>query len=712
MPSPETVAESLGIQAKQGRSWRCNCPVCGGHNFHVTPAKPGTLNPLVYCWNSCETDEVIQALKDRGLWTERVSGSSEKKAQSARKSPAHELSSAPQVDMTKPPDTVYTYYKPDGTPVADKGRWQAGSQKSFKWRKHGDKEWSGLPKGLKMPDLPLYHAEQLATQPEGPVYVVEGEKCVDKLALEGQLAVCVGGGSGQKDLADCFAILVERDVVLWPDNDAPGRLHMHGVAEAVEASAASLQMVVVEGAKKGDDVVDYLGNGGLLADLVQTDYSTQATVAALEGEACFQVNIPMGDGSILLEALNMVHKSHRLDCDLAVRMTVPGANHETFMSRTNLLSLSGRDTYRRSLDQMFGKEWDWTRRLNTATDLLRQAYLLADPAEWLDEVNPSPRQSRFRLAPFLPNRQPSIIFGDGEAGKTFTAYVCAVCLANGMAFLDHDPPDNRGTTVMVIDYETDRETAKRRILRLLKGFELEWPAKRLLYWPGRGISLAAQAEALKRKVKEWDVGLVIVDSAAAACGEPREESAVLAYFNALASLGTTSLTIAHVTKGQHSDKFRPFGSTFWHNMARSTWFAARGSTRDPETVQVGLVNRKMSDGARAKSVSLTMEFDDSDPLGGIKLGVGDADEVAELRNERPPPMRVMALLRTMRMAAQRGSGLSLERQLTLEEISDQCDLKPELCARVLAGLKSKGHAVDDKGNWSLPMLKQDGDEKP
>lgn len=700
LPSLETIAEALGVNSKAGRSWRCNCPVCAGHNFYVAPAKAGTLNPLVYCWNNCDSSDIIEALKERGLW-----------AQSASPGPVGIHTNggvgATKIDFSKPPDIVYTYYRPDGEPVADKGRWQTGTQKSFKWRKHGDKEWSGLPKSLKMPDMPLYHAEQLASQPDATVYVVEGEKCVDAMSRAGQLAVCVGGGAAQKDLASCFAVLAERRIVLWPDSDSPGRLHMHNVAEAVEPLASTLQMVTIDGAAKGDDAVDYLASGGSMEDLKLKDYSIQATVVALEGEACFQVNVPMGDGSIFMEAMNMVHKAHRLDCDLLVRMTVSGVSRETFTSRTNLLSLSGRETYRRSLDQMFGKEWDWTRRLNTATELLRQAYLLADPADWLDDVDSTPRQSRFQLAPFLPMRQPSIIFGDGEAGKTFTAYICAVCLAHGMAFLDFDPPEE-GTTVMVVDYETDRETAKRRIVRLLKGFGLQWPTKRLIYWPGRGISLAAQAEAIKRKVEEWNVGLVIVDSAAAACGEPREESAVLAYFNALASLGTTSLTIAHVTKGQHQDRHRPFGSTFWHNMARSTWFAARSYTGNANMVQVGLANRKMSDGARAKPVSLTMEFDDSDQLGAIKLGVGNADEVPELRNEKPPPQRIIALMQTMRQAAAREGDLTLDRQLSMEEISTHCDLKPDLCKKILAGLKSNGQMVEDKGNWSLPQVDKGG----
>jgi DNA-binding IclR family transcriptional regulator len=86
--------------------------------------------------------------------------------------------------------------------------------------------------------------------------------------------------------------------------------------------------------------------------------------------------------------------------------------------------------------------------------------------------------------------------------------------------------------------------------------------------------------------------------------------------------------------------------------------------------------------------------------------VGNADEVAELRNEKPPAQRIMALLRTMRQASDRAGDLALDRQLSTEEIAEACQLKTEQTKQILTGLAAKGQVVHDHGNWSLPLAKK------
>ena len=62
-----------------------------------------------------------------------------------------------------------------------------------------------------------------------------------------------------------------------------------------------------------------------------------------------------------------------------------------------------------------------------------------------------------------------------------------------------------------------------------------------------------------------------------ACGatNPLDPEAPGQFFAAIARIGLPSLTLAHVTGA--GDLSKPFGSVFWHNLARVTWSASRVS---------------------------------------------------------------------------------------------------------------------------------------
>lgn len=121
---------------------------------------------------------------------------------------------------------------------------------------------------------PLCGLDTLASRPDAPVLVVEGEKCraASAGALPGYVSVTWPGGSKGVRFVD-FAPLAGRDVVLWPDADdagfqamlghvdGSGLLH-DGVAQlAHRAGARSLRVVDVSPQPKGWDIADALADG-------------------------------------------------------------------------------------------------------------------------------------------------------------------------------------------------------------------------------------------------------------------------------------------------------------------------------------------------------------------------------------------------------------------------------------------------------------------
>ena len=64
--------------------------------------------------------------------------------------------------------------------------------------------------------------------------------------------------------------------------------------------------------------------------------------------------------------------------------------------------------------------------------------------------------------------------------------------------------------------------------------------------------------------------VLVVDSIVPATGgDPSDPTIPSRYFGALQRMGVPSLSLAHVTKVH--DPTYPFGSAFWHNLARVTW---------------------------------------------------------------------------------------------------------------------------------------------
>lgn len=121
---------------------------------------------------------------------------------------------------------------------------------------------------------PLLGLDELASKPDAPVLMVEGEKCQERGRAALTPYACMtwpGGGKGVRH-AD-FSPLAGRDVVLWPDADQPGIEAMlgyvdhsglihEGVAQrAHRAGARSIRFIDASPMPKGWDIADALDGG-------------------------------------------------------------------------------------------------------------------------------------------------------------------------------------------------------------------------------------------------------------------------------------------------------------------------------------------------------------------------------------------------------------------------------------------------------------------
>jgi DNA primase len=112
--------------------------------------------------------------------------------------------------------------------------------------------------GRKTSTLPLYRSELLEEwSRDVHVVVAEGEKAAGALAERYPSVVgTVTGAEGTPD-AEVLEVLRGRRIVLWPDNDDPGRRHMERVAAALQSIADEVRIFEWEGAPLKGDAADH-----------------------------------------------------------------------------------------------------------------------------------------------------------------------------------------------------------------------------------------------------------------------------------------------------------------------------------------------------------------------------------------------------------------------------------------------------------------------
>lgn len=84
------------------------------------------------------------------------------------------------------------------------------------------------------------------------------------------------------------------------------------------------------------------------------------------------------------------------------------------------------------------------------------------------------------------------------------------------------------------------------------------------------------------------------------------------------------LAIAHVTKADaKASTDKPFGSAFWHNSARMTWYMRRNEGT-AERYSLGMFCKKNNLGPRSRSIGLTLDYRDGGLVFGRTGVTGDA----------------------------------------------------------------------------------------
>ena len=377
------------------------------------------------------------------------------------------------------------------------------------------------------------------------------------------------------------------------------------------------------------------------------------------------------DEQVIIRLDRFYEDSHfNVSCEVQIDSTTPGIPHHIHGgTRLNLSSAESRRRLAKHLnDDVIPKPW---------VAILEQAAVkvLEKWREGMPIIELAKHQRSeglpMRLAPLFQDKQPSVLFGEGDSLKSFFAAFACVLLRSGLTHAGlHPEPCN----VLYLDYETDEDTTMMRMQMVATGLGLDLPEGifyRFMHQP-----LAADIQQVNRLVLEKGIEFLVVDSAAPAVMEPESASMTTEYFRALRSLRIATLTIAHVTK--HNKDEYPFGSSFWRNLPRAN-FRIRAS-RELEHVVIGLKHTKSNNGRRLKDMGFQFEFDGDDR---VVVEAAAVKDVPELAAGLPLRERIRAAITRTRKSA--------------TELSDELDVSQGVMKTTLSRYPKDFYSVN--GQW-------------
>ncbi len=435
------------------------------------------------------------------------------------------------------------------------------------------------------------------------VYIPEGERDCDTLKALGLTATTNHGGAGKWRAEQTQALVATAvpEVVVLRDNDTPGAAHQEAVARACAASGLRVKRLALPGLpplrdKHGEDVSDWLAAGHTLTELEALadaapvfEVPPMDTLLAESGDEAAGPELQREGLDLALAwpdgvrfALTAIYDTRE---GVRGELTVMHRGRRLSWGAVLLSSISGREGLRKKLAAA-ASEVPWGDYLEETAFRLTEAARQGEPLVTLTGT-PSSR-TRELLPRFLYEGEPTLLYADGDTGKSLVALAVAAAMESGKA-LPFGLTPAQATPAAYLDWETSCDTLETRLGPLARGLGIDPPAilYRRMHRP-----LVVDAAPLAAEFARRRIGIVIIDSMVlalaggdgAAFHEP-----VTAFYNALRLFApAASLVLNHVPNeaARHGGLARPFGGAFAFNVPRLIWEARRDRTVDDATVIV------------------------------------------------------------------------------------------------------------------------------
>jgi len=307
------------------------------------------------------------------------------------------------------------------------------------------------------------------------------------------------------------------------------------------------------------------------------------------------------------------------------------------------------------------------------------------PAAWMSLHPRSQGAVPWMWTDWIPANQITVLYGDGDSGKSLLALTLAVCALSGLP-LAGTWPIGRAESVLYVDYESTADDHQHRLALLTRALEV--PDLSGLFYLSASRPAQELGAELRAQRDRTHATLLILDSLGAACGgEPESAQSALAVINTLRQMGPacTVLVLAHVSKAAMVEKGahrKAYGSVYVRNGPRAN-----------------LEMRRLED---VPGLSVTLRVDKNNLLHHKPAAIGLALELTDdgmaWRQTEAPVTKVSARVQLLRILPTnpddaRSSG-TLAKRLGLDDaaVKKALDRMADagLVRRVSLGGKGKG----------------------
>lgn len=584
--------------------------------------------------------------------------------------------------------TQYEIRDSAGALVAIHVRQNRADGKHMWWKRPDGSRGLG---GRKVADLPLYGVEALTSAPDALIIVTEGEKARDALVTRGFLAVATVTGAGVVPSDESLRPLLARPAALWADADAPGRGHMDGIAARLaRLRHRDVRRIAWPDARGADDAFDFFARGGTVEEC-------HAMIASAAPFANTSAPVPTNDDAPGAGAL-AEPELHREGLDLAlvwpdgarfllsaIRDGREGVRGELAVTQDSrrlswgafaLSSTQAREALRKKLEAVAPGP-PWGEYLEETAFRLTHAAREGEPIVTLTGAVTSP--TRELLPRLLYEGEPTLLYADGDTGKSLVALTVAAAVQSGAA-LPFGLKPARAVPTAFLDWETSRDTIEARLALVSAGLGIDPPG---ILYKRMTRPLADEAAALGADFVRRGVGLIVIDSMmfAVAGGDGAAfHEPITGFYNALRLFApAASLVLSHVTgaDARGGGPARPFGGAFAFNGPRLIWEAKR----DPDITDataIAFTCRKANNLPRKP-----------EPF-GLRFVPGDGTITVyplDLTETSPTVVAGASLPYRVRLAL-------AQQDMTTPEIAETLGVKDNVARAVLARLKKKGEVVE------------------
>ena len=291
---------------------------------------------------------------------------------------------------------------------------------------------------------------------------------------------------------------------------------------------------------------------------------------------------------------------HEVKAEVKIISSRPTSSGHLGFGRLNLTSTPARNSFAKSLAER-DAEVDWSGLIVHLCRLVLEEWRGGAPAMKLTGNVDVEAQVKWLIEPIIQLNNPTLIYGQGSAGKSWFAQYLAVLADEGSS---HCNLGVEPSTVLYLDWETDSAELGSRITMIRRGLGMTGESK--IWYKPMSQGLANDIETIRNLCVEHAITLIIIDSLGSACmGEPESAEVVLRTFGALRSLGVSSLIIDHTNKDGHL-----CGSVYKRNSARQVFHCEKSQSEDDNKLVMGLFHKKVNNSKLIKPMGFELVFED------------------------------------------------------------------------------------------------------